>query len=1808
MKKFLLSLVSLFALTLLAVAGEPTKVLTFPAVGGENVNGYTTEWTATVGEDAWVIYGFNTNKNAATWTYVRCGQKAVEQTATITSPAVDVAITDVVITVDKTSKVTNASLTVLNGTETVQDIDITSDFEAGDVDVKVEGAAGYCYKLTVTSEVAGSNGTTQISKVALYEDGQYAEVHIANTAETAYTVAQAIELIDAGQALTDQVYVKGIVNKIEDYNEANKNITYWISDDGQTAAFEVFRGKGFEGADVESADEIQVGATVIVTGTLTKYGEIYEFAQGNQLVSYEAPATVTFPVTIATEEAEMDNWTITSDDTFHRNTWSTENDESGMKTPFIEAWRGTGNMLNDATISHTTIEGLTPGSYTVKIFARAFNEGNATDYPSGITFFANGTEVVMTEVGSTSLFNDKSTVLYGTLVADCTVGEDGKLDLGFTITNAVTDWLAFKNLEIIYNDPVIPTVTAATGKMGAAVAEAQTTAIAAFEATPTPETYEAAKAAIAAAQKSADFYAPFVAAVDALDEAGKAKFAEDEIAAAYEAGTLDETTTEGITAAIVTAQKAQTTAGADLSLVATSTAWTCPQGNGPGWYGAARETYSTSAYTAGKVMYQRIEGLVPGTYEVTFIATANMAWIGVATGENIAQIYANNDTYDIEVIGQTACTPADYERVYNVVVGEDGVLEYGLQNIAEGGNWYVAQALGLKLIEVAPEPEIELTYVDLTDDMFHEWDGVDANAQITGSVPNIYFESHIGEEVAAGGVVYGTSTVAYKSYAALAEYKTLKITRTNATGGLPRLLFGRLTDGGNEYIEISNAESEYIKATEDDGLTWIIDLDKIKENKEGLANLNVIKASWGGAVTIASIQLGKIGEDVPEIADVTDLIQNPAYLENGYEGWTYTENAFKARNYEAPMNLITYSGNAAFEVSQTIENVPAGLYKLTVNAFYRAGNLEDEQAKVAAGTELEKELTFYADVKDAGKYSKKVMNLSEGAADAQVEGTGVEFSEGKYVPNSASDSRTWYIAGQYLNEVLFNVFEDGTVTIGVSKTEGLPGDYCPIGAWKLYRLGDADESAATPDEEPEPEPEPEIATVKMTYVDMDKADEAMGEVTEAMTGYNNIVNGEITMANTGWGCNWITYIQVDASALAGDVKNAQLTIAATVPDRAHNIGVGYNSSVWSADMTYNTADKSIITLGETQTIAASKGSTASGELTFDITGAFADGAKTATILVYDLAAGGTTITSATAVVETGDPEIEIDGIIYAIKSGNLIPNGSFDDNFAGWTQANDFATEISENGFEIQSEDGHENFLVGTKNEGAGGANSLGTAWSIEAGKTYLYSFDVKSINAESGPATYLKSSLTNNIGDETFVLDVPNVTPGEWTSYQKVFTNEEYQYLQVKFRWLAGNFGLDNFALYEVELKTSAVEAAKKTAIAAIDALAPVGDGIFQYAPDAIATAKAAVEAAETVEAVEAVPMPKLTAPAADQLYILSLKTSDEASPFQLSITTEGIKIEEEGSPTFIVAQEDGTFALSNGTEYVNYAGGDRWTMTASEEAYGWMIAAVEGGYTITGKNGLLGTNTSDGNAAGSPCYGDKNTSNGNCIWTIEKGPDFIWSKNIIKNGDMEGDDISCFFKTEQGVGGPYNATITPGAGKDGTAGIEVQSGNNPKEDWDTQFFIRMPYILSDGTDFLVEFDYKADKNAATDTQAHHEPGTYNHWACVGSPDFTTEWQHYKMEATVAGDMNKNGGFMTITFNLAKEKTATKYSFDNIKVYVHSDVLDTLEPAPERSIITGIDGIDAASMKANGKYLDNNKIVILRNGKKYNVQGMELK
>ena len=111
---------------------------------------------------------------------------------------------------------------------------------------------------------------------------------IANTQTTAYTVAQAKALIDAGKGLKQKVYVQGIVSKVDSYNSTYNSITYWISEDGSTTnQFEFYGGlKSSDESDhFTSKDDVTVGDEVIGYGKMKKYSSTYEFDANNYLVS-----------------------------------------------------------------------------------------------------------------------------------------------------------------------------------------------------------------------------------------------------------------------------------------------------------------------------------------------------------------------------------------------------------------------------------------------------------------------------------------------------------------------------------------------------------------------------------------------------------------------------------------------------------------------------------------------------------------------------------------------------------------------------------------------------------------------------------------------------------------------------------------------------------------------------------------------------------------------------------------------------------------------------------------------------------------------------------------------------------------------------------------------------------------------------------------------------------------------------------------------------------------------------------------------------------------------------------------------------------------------------------------------------------------------------------------------------------------------------------------------------------------------------------------------------------------------------------
>jgi hypothetical protein len=162
-------------------------------------------------------------------------------------------------------------------------------------------------------------------------------------------------------------------------------------------------------------------------------------------------------------EANNAYWTIEGGNTFHTNTWSTENDESGLKVPFIEDWVGGGKTLADATITHVTIEGLPAGKYSVSGFIRAFAEDHADVTPTGACIFANGVDGDDISTGTTAVFNSKSGEVYGTYTVKCEVGDDGLLTFGIKVKDAndFFDWIAFKNFTVIYED--LPTAITEVG-------------------------------------------------------------------------------------------------------------------------------------------------------------------------------------------------------------------------------------------------------------------------------------------------------------------------------------------------------------------------------------------------------------------------------------------------------------------------------------------------------------------------------------------------------------------------------------------------------------------------------------------------------------------------------------------------------------------------------------------------------------------------------------------------------------------------------------------------------------------------------------------------------------------------------------------------------------------------------------------------------------------------------------------------------------------------------------------------------------------------------------------------------------------------------------------------------------------------------------------------------------------------------------------------------------------------------------------------------------------------------------------------
>ena len=122
------------------------------------------------------------------------------------------------------------------------------------------------------------------------------------------TIDEALSAIpSAGDTVSDAI-VKGIVSSIDSLDTGSYgNATYFITEDGDnsSAKLEVYRGKGLNGNKFTNTNDLLVGDTVVVRGSLKNFNGTKEFDSNSQILKLDRPASADPIVTITESHANV---------------------------------------------------------------------------------------------------------------------------------------------------------------------------------------------------------------------------------------------------------------------------------------------------------------------------------------------------------------------------------------------------------------------------------------------------------------------------------------------------------------------------------------------------------------------------------------------------------------------------------------------------------------------------------------------------------------------------------------------------------------------------------------------------------------------------------------------------------------------------------------------------------------------------------------------------------------------------------------------------------------------------------------------------------------------------------------------------------------------------------------------------------------------------------------------------------------------------------------------------------------------------------------------------------------------------------------------------------------------------------------------------------------------------------------------------------------------------------------------------------------------------------------------------------------
>lgn len=398
---------------------------------------------------------------------------------------------------------------------------------------------------------------------------------------------------------------------------------------------------------------------------------------------------------------------------------------------------------------------------------------------------------------------------------------------------------------------------------------------------------------------------------------------------------------------------------------------------------------------------------------------------GFIVNSSTAFVYAIEEgAYDCSVYG---------------VVGEDGILNIGIYKVEPHSSSY-ALFDNFRLEYEGYEPEIVASILNDALDKAAPFTTDDAKIQKSVKKELSDMVAAVNSDIAASkpakeliANLMPLNALIDKAAESEKEYKTLASVTEDLAGAIAAYKETAVA----EILEKANTLSNEIVNAYDAAEVSAEDIAAYKQNAIECESMLRIPNTYKNAT-----------EENP--IDFTSVIVNANYDENATTGWTLKEGN---PGYGSSASEFF---NTKFDYSQTLYGLPAGSYKLTVQAFYRFGGYEAAADAKTNGT-MKNLASIYANDE-----SVEVASIFDEATQESIGGFTTATACG-YVPNSMAEARSCFDSSSerlvYLNELTFTVGEEDKATvIGLLKSVAETNDWCIFDNWQLAYYGASDPS------------------------------------------------------------------------------------------------------------------------------------------------------------------------------------------------------------------------------------------------------------------------------------------------------------------------------------------------------------------------------------------------------------------------------------------------------------------------------------------------------------------------------------------------------------------------------------------------------------------------------------------------------------------------------------------------------------------------------------------------------------------------------